>query len=119
MFSKYDGAVVNRMFYLNNDGSRYIPGDIGGGFDNNPSSIAVQADGKIVVGGEFSLYEGASANNIVRLEANGARDTTFDVGSGFEYSDAYGNGASVTAVAVDNNNKIVVGGTFNSYNGTP
>ncbi|MGB3673355.1 MAG: delta-60 repeat domain-containing protein, partial [Candidatus Nanopelagicales bacterium] len=55
----------------------------GTGFSGNPSApntITVQSDGKIVVGGFFSGYQGEAASGLVRLNSDGSRDTTFDVG---------------------------------------
>ena len=40
-------------------------------------AIALQADGKILVGGTFSTYKGAARNGIARLNTNGTLDGTF------------------------------------------
>jgi len=41
-------------------------------------AIAVQADGKVVIGGEFTLVNGVRRNNIARLNADGTLDTGWD-----------------------------------------
>jgi hypothetical protein len=41
--------------------------------------ILVQSDGKILVGGSFTSYNGVARNNIVRLNNDGTLDTTFTV----------------------------------------
>ena len=52
------------------------------GFDPNADgdvwSIAVQADGKILVGGDFTTIGGHARNRIARLNPDGSLDTAFD-----------------------------------------
>src|SRR2546421_556581 len=43
-------------------------------------SIAVQADDKILIGGGFTLVNGAPRTNIARLNANGSLDAAFQNG---------------------------------------
>jgi uncharacterized delta-60 repeat protein len=70
-------------------------------------SLAVQADGKILVGGAFSTLGGQSRNNIGRLNANGTLDTRFNPGG----SDR------VNCLAVQADGKILVGGLFTTLGG--
>jgi Domain of unknown function (DUF5122) beta-propeller len=51
----------------------------GGGFI---SAIAAQPDGKIVIGGSFSLVGNTARNNLARLHPDGSLDLTFDPGAG-------------------------------------
>lgn len=74
-----------------------------------------QADGKILIGGSFSAYNGVARNGIARLNADGTLDTTFNVGSGVADSQS---GGAVLALAIDANGKILAGGTFSSYRGS-
>ncbi|GAA3983473.1 T9SS type A sorting domain-containing protein [Hymenobacter antarcticus] len=77
----------------------------------------VQADGKVVVVGYFNTYSGATAAGVVRLNADGSVDTGFSAGSGIlSTSNQY---ASAYTVAVQPNGKILVGGDFETFNGTP
>jgi uncharacterized delta-60 repeat protein len=70
-------------------------------------SLAVQADGKILVGGNFTTLGGQSRNGVGRLNADGTLDTTFIPGTdGFVYT-----------LAVQADGKIVVGGTFTTLGG--
>jgi uncharacterized delta-60 repeat protein len=80
------------------------------GYVNN---VAVQADGKIVLGGAFSMINDKQRFRIARLNANGTlEDTaTFNPGSG-------ANG-TVTSVAVQTDGKIVLGGQFSTVNNLP
>jgi uncharacterized delta-60 repeat protein len=74
------------------------------------TSLKVQPDGKVVLGGTFTTYSGVSQNRLTRVNPNGFRDTTFNIGTGFNNS--------VLSVLVDSNNKILVGGAFTTYSGT-
>ncbi len=79
--------------------------------------LAVQADGKILVVGEFDTFNGQAAAGVVRLLADGSVDTGFNVGTG-------GSAASTTytyldAVTVQPDGKILVSGSFTSFNGQP
>ena len=77
-------------------------------------TIALQADGKIVVGGGSSGADGASDMLIARFNANGSLDTSFGSGNGYVRLDVDG-AASVTSegatgVAIQPDGKIVVAG---------
>ena len=50
------------------------------GADGGVSTIAVQSDGKIVVGGLFTLLGGQPRNYIGRLNPDGTLDTSFNPG---------------------------------------
>ena len=114
-FTSYNGdaAASDAVMRLNADGTRdttFNPG--GSGVTQSVGAVAVQPDGKIVIGGLFNSYNGdftAPSDMVMRLNADGTRDTTFNAG---------GSGAdgSVYAVAVQPDGKIVIGGFFTIYN---
>ena len=114
-FTQYKGVTENRIIRLNIDGSKDTSFSVGTGFDGEVSTIIQQTDNKIIVGGNFVSFNGQSANKIIRLNANGSRDTSFGVGMGF--------GTSTTTVvltsAIQTDGKIILAGTFASYNGVP
>ncbi|MEM8521192.1 T9SS sorting signal type C domain-containing protein [Flavobacterium sp. PL12] len=110
-FTLFNGVACNRVIRLNPSGSVDNTFSIGSGFDNNVKSIAIQANGKIVFGGDFTSFNGIGINRIVRLDKNGLLDATFESGSGFS------NG-SVSVIKIVNSGEIMVGGSFSaSYNG--
>jgi uncharacterized delta-60 repeat protein len=85
----------------------------GGGFQGSDSvvyDIALQIDGKIVAGGEYTSFSGVTANRIARLNSNGSLDTSFTTGTGFN--------GTVTTLTIDSARRIYVGGSFTTYNGT-
>ncbi len=54
----------------------------GSGADRDVRTIALQADGKVLIGGLFNTYNGVQQKGIARLNVDGSLDTTFDTGSG-------------------------------------
>ena len=89
---------------LNADGSRdtNFTGSSAGG---RVSSIAVQSDGKVLVG-----CDAFSSSFILRLNADGGLDTSFNPGTGPN--------AGVNSVAVQPDGKVVIAGHFTAVNGT-
>ena len=76
--------------------------------------FAVQADGKILVAGTFDQYNSVPAAGVVRLNANGSVDPTFNVGTGLDLNTAY-----PASLAVQADGKILLGGEFDAFNGQP
>jgi uncharacterized delta-60 repeat protein len=75
-------------------------------------ALVVQADGKILVGGSFTMLGGGGTgtlprNGIGRLNEDGSLDTSFDPGTD----------GSVFALAVQANGQILVGGNFTTLGG--
>lgn len=73
----FNGEPVNRLIRLNTNGSIDYSFDVGSGFYEGISSIAIIPGGKILVG--FLTFNGKSVNGLVRLNPDGSLDPTFDV----------------------------------------
>jgi uncharacterized delta-60 repeat protein len=112
-FQTFNGATVNSIVRLNADGTRdtAFTTNTGTGFDSTVSSIAIQSDGKIILGGYFQTFNGATVYNIVRLNADGTRDTAFITNTGT------GANTTVNSIAIQSDGKIILGGGFSSFNG--
>jgi uncharacterized delta-60 repeat protein len=110
-FTSFNGTTRNFIARLNSNGSLDTSFNPGSGFDDGVNSIAIQSDGKIIVGGEFWSFNGIERNNIARLNPDGTLDTSFNPGTGFE-------GLYIYSIAIQGDGKIIVGGEFWSYNGT-
>lgn len=115
-FSSYNGYDRKYIARLNTNGTLDTSFNVGTGFggslaNNQVNTVAVQPDGKVLVGGYFTTYKNGTQNRIVRLNNDGSVDTSFATGAGF---DNY----FVNTFAVQPNGKILVGGGFISYNGT-
>jgi uncharacterized delta-60 repeat protein len=81
------------------------------GFDPNANgwvwATAVQADGKIIIGGEFGIVGGTSRSRLARLNPDGSVETTFNPGA---------NGP-VYSLVKQADGKTLVGGSFTSLGG--
>lgn len=74
-------------------------------------SFAAQVDGRIVAGGDFSRVQEFYRENIIRFQTNGMMDVSFDPGLG---ADNW-----VITLAVQPDQRILIGGFFTSYDGVP
>lgn len=109
-YTTYQGVSANRIVRLNTDFSIDDTFVYGTGFNAEVNQVQIQSDGKILVGGNFTTYNGTSRNRIIRLETDGSIDTTFGIGTGFN--------ASVWAITIQPDGKILVGGEFATYSGS-
>jgi uncharacterized delta-60 repeat protein len=108
-FTSYNGSPRPRIARLNGDGSVDPSFDSGTGPNSLVNDVYIQPDGKIVVVGTFTSYNGNDAKSIARLNNDGSLDLSLNVGTGA--------GNLVNAVAPHPDGKIWVGGVFNSING--
>jgi uncharacterized delta-60 repeat protein len=109
-FTAVNGIPRNRIARLNADGSLDASFALSSGADGAVRALAVQADGKVVIGGEFTTVNGTPRTRIARLNANGSLDASFDPGSGAD--------RTVVELAVQSDGKVVIGGDFTAVNGT-
>ena len=111
-FSSYNGVACNRFTRLNANGSLDTK------FNNKINAvvgsvncIALQANQKIIMGGAFTLNNGTQFNNIVRINANGTEDATFNTGNVVI--------GKVLSTNIQADGKIIISGSLDSYNGAP
>jgi uncharacterized delta-60 repeat protein len=109
-FTEYNGVWMNQLARLHPDGSLDAGFNVGSGTNNLVNSIALLSDGKILIGGAFSSYNGITKGRIARLNEDGTLDEAFNQGAGAS--------GWIGSVVVQNNGKILVGGAFMQYNGT-
>ncbi|MEZ5306425.1 MAG: FG-GAP-like repeat-containing protein [Pyrinomonadaceae bacterium] len=106
VFENINGVQRNKIGRVNSDGSIDMTFDPGLGVEGSINDFAVQADGKILVAGQFTSYDGAPVTHLFRLAPDGSLDTGFA-------PEAIGNtGNSVFSVVVRPDGKILVGGNF-------
>ena len=95
---------------MNADATLDLDFSPGGGPDNLLRAIDIQADEKILIGGQFTAVDGISRLRIARLNANGALDTDFDTSNGPD--------DNVLAIALQDDGKVLVGGEFTTIEGS-
>lgn len=115
-FDTVNGTISPGIVRLHSDGT--IDSTFNSHFDigTNPwvFTIAVQPDGRILVGGVFTEYQGSPRNDLVRLFPDGTLDPTFDAGAG---PDGFYDG--VSALCLLPNGDLLVGGGYDTFDGVP
>ncbi|MEP7036795.1 MAG: delta-60 repeat domain-containing protein [Acidobacteriota bacterium] len=110
IYGKFDSVnqtTRKNIAILNNDGSldsSFNPATVG---SENILSVAVQTNGKIIIGGNSFPSNTILRGNIARLNVDGTADKTFNQGRG-------ANG-DVNSMIIRNNSKLLIGGTFFRY----
>lgn len=106
-FTTVNGTARGNIARLNSDGSldTSFLNNLSGA-NQNLYDIAMQRDGKIVVGGFFSSFNGEPRQRIARLNPDGTLDNTFLFDS-----------PAATAVFVEPNGNLIIGGSFGKVNG--
>jgi uncharacterized delta-60 repeat protein len=110
-FTYYQGQPQPYLVRLNQNGSIDQSFNVGTGPNSTVRSLAIQLDGRVLVGGTFTNFNGTLINGIVRLNADGSVDTNFvgNIGSGAD--------GVVNAIAIQPDNRIFLGGQFSHING--
>jgi uncharacterized delta-60 repeat protein len=122
------GGVQVKNFDIQSDGKILIVPAVGGGrvtrintdgtvdfsfaslnFSSTISSICIQPDGKVLVGGQFTMIQSTTMNHLLRLNTNGTLDNTFTIGTGLT--------GKVVAIKLQADNKILIGGDFTEFDG--
>ncbi|MBE7500984.1 MAG: PKD domain-containing protein [Verrucomicrobiales bacterium] len=108
-FTELDQVSLNRIARLHDDGYLDTFLNPGEGFDDETYALALQPDGRILVGGRFTRFDTTTVNRLARLNADGALDPDFAIGSGAS--------APVRALAVESEGTLLVGGEFSTLSG--
>jgi uncharacterized delta-60 repeat protein len=95
----------NRIARLNSDGT--LDTTFNPNANNNVRALAVQSDGKILVGGDFTTMSGEPRNRLARLDAISGAAESFDPNVS----------SLVRTIALQADGKILVGGDFTSVEG--
>lgn len=114
-FQQWNGQLANRLYRFNADYSpdttfntNFHNATTNKGANGAIHSIALQGDGKILIGGGFSNINNNARGRICRLNPNGTVDTTFAASTGFN--------GNVLTIEIDDQNRIYCGGDFSTFN---
>ena len=108
-FETFNRKPCCRLVRLESDGAVDAGFNTGSGADGSVFAVTLQADGKIVIGGDFNRINQVERNRIARLNPDGSVDTTFDPGSGPN--------TGIRSLALQRDGKLLIGGVFTSVNG--
>ena len=118
-----DGKIIAAISYWYGTGSSTLKRyNADGSVDNTFASGSTQAgkidrtavlpDGKVMVVGNFGGYAGSFRDKILRLNADGTIDTSFNHVTGFS-------GGVVTHILALPDGKCILSGAFTAYDGNP
>jgi uncharacterized delta-60 repeat protein/uncharacterized repeat protein (TIGR01451 family) len=108
-FTLVNGVVRNGVARLNSDGTLDLGFDPGSGATNAVRALAIQLDGRVLLGGSFTSFNGYALNHVARLNVNGQVDTSFNIGGGAD--------DTVDAIVVQPDTRILLVGLFSHANG--
>ncbi len=108
-FTAYAGSARKTIARIDAHGGLDPTFDPGAGPAGSVVDAAVQPDGKIVVAGSFTSFDGAPIRNVARLHPGGSVDSSFDPGAGPN--------ALVRAVALQPDGKLLIAGSFTAVDG--
>jgi uncharacterized delta-60 repeat protein len=111
-FLNYNGTGIVRIARLNANGSRDITFDPGTGPNGLVRKVIALPGDKVLIGGDFTSYNGISRAGLAQLNSDGTLDMSFDPGTGVV-------GGSLLALARADDGDLMIGGGFTEYNGTP
>ena len=110
-FTSFNGTPRGNIARLNANGSVDATFNPGSGANGPVYAIAQRLDGKILIGGSFTSYNGVSITNLALINTNGALDNTFNPGGAL-------NGPVLTlGQQIAAGDKVYVGGSFTSAGG--
>ena len=108
-FNTFNGVYRPNLARLNTNGTLHAAFNVGNGPDGTVFALALQADGKILIGGDFTHVNNIPRDRIARLNPDGSLDPTFLTGAGAD--------ATVRAIQVQSDGSILVGGSFTNFAG--
>ena len=109
-FTFFGSTAVGRLVRLLPNGQMDPTFQVGTGFNGPVDVLYEQPDGKLLVGGSFTSYQGVPVGRIARLLPNGSLDPTWVVGVGAS--------STVRALSMDSQGRILLGGQFLYFNGS-
>ena len=110
----YDSIPINKLCLIDTAGNLDTSFYAGSFTSGSPGPKYVQPDGKIIVGGIFTVSDYPDTLNVIRLNPNGSIDTTFN-----NTNSALGNQSTVHAVCPTTDGGLLIGGSFTTYQGYP
>lgn len=111
-----DSTRVNFLARLNKDGSLDTTYNYNLNTQSGKESVngpikksILLPDGKLIIVGNFTKYNGKSANRIARIKTDGSLDQTFKPGEGADLT--------IEDVVVQPDGKLLICGSFNHFDG--
>lgn len=110
-FTSVQGLSAARIARILPDGAVDSTFQTWSAADGPVDTLAVDGEGRTVIGGRFGRVEGRVRGGVARLDGAGRLDTAFAGGLGAS--------GTVRVVAVDGQDRVLVGGEFDRFDGAP
>jgi uncharacterized delta-60 repeat protein len=105
-FTEIENYPANKIARLNIYGTLELTLNVGDGFNAKIRCLKVLGNGRILVGGDFTTFNGQPKNRLLRLRPDGLLESSFNAN--------FNN--IVQTLTIQSNNQILVGGYFGSVN---
>jgi uncharacterized delta-60 repeat protein len=109
LFTSVAGVDRRHIARIFSDGTFDSSFDPGTGADSAIYALGLQPDGRILLAGDFSSFNGVPVNRLVRLNPDGSIDTGINFGRGAN--------ALINALVVQPDRRILIGGAFTEVDG--
>jgi uncharacterized delta-60 repeat protein len=106
-----NGTNITPVARLNANGSLDATFNQGTGAGSRVLCMALQPDGKVIIGGQFVSINGQSHTNLARLNSDGSLDSSFNPVVGPLVG-------SLSSIVLQSDGKVLIGGSFTTVNGT-
>ncbi len=110
----FGGPPRGSVARINADGSldpTFQDPNVVNGSNHGVNALVLQPDGKVLIGGVFDTVSGQTRVSIARLNADGTLD------AGFQGPTLTGTFTTVATIAVQPDNKVLIGGSFRQVGG--
>ena len=109
-FTSYDGSPVARLARLNADGllDAGFTANTGSGANSSVLSLAIETDGSILAGGNFTSFNNSPKSALIRLKPSGAPDTAKPLTTPFNTQIL----PRVDSITPQKDGKIMIAGNF-------
>ena len=104
------GGQFQGIVRLNENGSVDNSFNPGMGVNNYIGTMLLQPDGKVLIGGDFTTYNGINRTAAARINSNGSLDTSFTADT------TLSSFPSIPGFAVQDDGKIIITGGFDVVN---
>ena len=109
-YLNFNGTSTPYLCRLFQDGTKDTSFNLGTSFNGKVYCSLLQPDGKILLGGAFTSFNGVPANRLIRLNNDGSIDSSFN-------TQIAASSGIVHSLALQSNGSIIVAGSFTKYNG--
>lgn len=117
-FDYYNYTHVGSFTKLNSDGTIDFDFNKNNGPNHTVKCTKIQSDGKIIIGGLFTRYNGKDSKTIIRVNEDGSIDQSFNIGNGATriYNSLTSYVSSINSIIIQPDNKIIAAGHFDFFN---